>query len=98
MLYEIRKLPWMFAIVCLVLAAGIVGCGEALVPVTGKVSYKGEPVKGGTLVFSPDKKDVVNAGTPATATIEENGTFILKTENGAGAVVGKYKVSYTSPP
>jgi len=66
------------------------GCGGGdegrVVPAGGKVTYKGEPIAKGTVVFTPDK------GRPATGAIE-NGSFILSTyAEGDGALPGKYKV------
>ncbi|HZZ81761.1 MAG TPA: hypothetical protein VFE62_24885 [Gemmataceae bacterium] len=73
----------------------LVGCGENLAPVSGKVTYQGEPVKGGTLIFSPVADGSNRPGAPASATIQSDGTYQL---DGGGAVVGKCKVTYTAPP
>jgi hypothetical protein len=76
-------------------SVALVGCGESTSPVTGKVTYKGEVVKGGTLIFSPIADGRGLPGTPASATVQPDGTYTL--ERG-GAIVGKNMVSYTAPP
>jgi hypothetical protein len=83
------------AVQCILFAAilTVVGCGASLAPVTGKVTYKGEPVKGGTLLFAP-----AAGGIPASATVQEDGTYKLKVGTSDGAVIGKNLVSYTAPP
>lgn len=83
----------------LVLAALAAGCGGgALVPVTGKISVKGAPVKGGTLIFSPvSEGEGSSAGKPGSAEISESGTFTIKSQGKDGIAAGKYKVSFTPP-
>jgi len=77
---------------CTALAAFLVGCGPTLSPVTGTVTYKGEKVKGGMLIFSPSGE-----GVPASATIQEDGSFALKSGSSDGAILGKATVTYTPP-
>jgi hypothetical protein len=61
--------------------------------VQGKVTYKGEPLKYGTVSFVPDASKGTD-GPIATGTIKEDGTYILSTdEGGDGALVGHHKVS-----
>lgn len=74
----------------LLLLAASTGCGEKTdaVPVAGKVSYKGEPLKNGTVMFIPD-----GGGTAATGEIQPDGTFKLTTfRKDDGAVPGDYTV------
>jgi hypothetical protein len=74
----------------LVLMAVSSGCGEKTdaVPVTGKVSYKGEPLKTGTVMLVPE-----GGGAAATGEIQADGTFKLTTfSKDDGAVPGDYKV------
>ena len=60
--------------------------------VQGKVTYKGEPVKYGTVSFVPDAKG--SDGPMAMGNIKEDGTYILSTSDaGDGAVVGHHKIS-----
>ena len=75
------------------------GCGPGnglnLAKVHGKVTYKGEPVKNGTVFFMPDesKKTV---GPPAVGSITSDGTYVMSTESaGDGAIVGHHKVGIT---
>jgi hypothetical protein len=79
------------------LAAALTGCGPGhgmtLGRVQGKVSFKGEPVKFGTVSFVPDASKGTD-GPIATGTIKSDGTYILSTdEGGDGALVGHHKVS-----
>ena len=69
--------------------------GLNLAKVRGKVTYKGEPVKNGTVFFMPDdSKGTV--GPPAVGTITANGTFIMSTESaGDGVIVGSHKIGIT---
>lgn len=64
------------------------GCGPAAAPrapVSGKVSYKGQPLPSGTVAF-------VNENTVATGQIQ-NGQYSIP-----NAAVGSNKVSVTTPP
>lgn len=80
---------------CLALPLGLVGCGSSgRAPVSGKVTVQGQPVQGGTLVFSPLKGE----GKSATAEIKSDGTYTLGTNRpGDGAVVGRHRVTFTPP-
>ena len=77
----------------------ICGCGsgpkpqEGLKPVTGKVTYKGQPLTKGTITFvATDRK-----GTGAMGILNEQGQFTLKSDvNSPGAKPGKYKVRLES--
>lgn len=69
-------------------ALSATGCsGSNLVEVTGKVTYKGEPVTSGTISF-------IAADKPAAyGDLQPDGTFALHTENpGDGATPGAYRV------
>jgi hypothetical protein len=80
-------------------AALIFGCSSAnglnLAKVRGKVTYKGQPVKNGTVMFMPDdSKGTI--GPPAVGTITSDGSFIMSTESaGDGVIVGSHKVGIT---
>src|SRR5262249_48096067 len=70
------------------------GCGgrAKLGRVSGRVTYKGEPVPNGAITFLPDE-----SGPPATGTIGPDGTYTLVTPDvGDGAVLGKHKVMITA--
>ena len=84
---------------CLVAALGLAGCGSfagpgkgslaSTIPVKGKALFRGKPLTGGTVEFEP-----VNAGMLASGSILADGTFTLRSSNGAeGAVAGKHRVT-----
>ncbi len=67
------------------------GARPTLVPVKGKVTYKGQPLTKGIIRFEPD-----GYGRMATGELQADGTFVLTTyENGDGAVVGQHRVYFT---
>jgi hypothetical protein len=77
------------------------GCGAGsgemptLIPVKGKVTFKGQPLTKGTVRFEPD-----GYGRMATGKIQPDGTFILSTlakEDGVVAGVHKVSISDTGP-
>ena len=81
----------------LLAAVGIVataGCGDDTglarrYPVSGKVTYKGQPVEKGKISFIPEVAD----GRAASSQIE-NGKFSMTTlATNDGAIPGKYKVT-----
>jgi hypothetical protein len=65
------------------------GGGPKTAPVTGKVTYRGQPLQFGSVMFQPD------TGPVAKAKIESDGTFTLSTDGKPGAVLGKHKVRVT---
>jgi hypothetical protein len=75
-----------------------IGCGAAptpLIPVKGVVTYDGKPLTTGTVLFRPDSARG-NSGAEVVGTIDENGTYVLRTGTGPqareGAAPGWYKV------
>lgn len=93
----VQRLPLKLAGFCLVLVAFLSGCGENVARVKGTAAYKGAPVKGGTVIFSPIGAGL-EPGSPATADVKSDGTFRMVTNTGSdGAIVGKHRVSYTPP-
>lgn len=80
----------------LLAVVGVAGCtggggGSAkLVPVKGKVTYKGAPVAGATVTFIPS-----GTGQPATGQTDASGSYSLTTGTQPGAAVGQYKVTVT---
>lgn len=61
----------------------------ATTPVTGKVTYQGQPVSNGLVTFHP-----TNGAKPASGQTDKNGEFSLSTfEREDGAVFGKHKVT-----
>jgi hypothetical protein len=82
------------------LAALLLGCGcgcgakgagssPTLIPVKGKVTFKGQPLTTGTVRFEPE-----DYGRPATGALQSDGTFVLSTlTEGDGVVAGHHRVS-----
>jgi hypothetical protein len=98
-----RRLTWKAALFCLPLLAGLVGCGSSgVAPVSGTVRWHGEPIKGGTLIFSPlEDPDAPEqkGGLPATAEVQPDGTYELRTlDTCGGAKIGRHRVLFTPPP
>jgi hypothetical protein len=89
-----RRSLWTVALFALALPIALTGCsGDNLAPVSGKVTFKGAPVKGGTLVFSP-----MGEGRPASAEIKADGTYALGTNYPSdGALVGHHRVTFSPP-
>jgi hypothetical protein len=83
----------------LVLLGSLFGCGPDnglnLGRVRGKITYKGEPVGFGDILFYPDDtKGTVGPG--ASATLKSDGTYVLSTEQpGDGVIVGFHKIAIT---
>jgi hypothetical protein len=66
--------------------------GSMLVPVKGKVTYKGKPLTDGTITFEPD-----DFGRPAHGNIQPDGTFVLTTyKDGDGAVRGQHRIAVSA--
>ena len=60
--------------------------------VRGHVLYRGAPLPGGTIVFTPDV-ELGGDGPLAVAEIKGDGSYSLKTEEKDGAVSGHYRVT-----
>jgi hypothetical protein len=74
---------------------GTAGCRRRpsdITPVHGKVSYRGEAVPCGTIVFTPDASRG-HEGALARGEIKPDGSFSLRTDQGYGAVPGWYRVT-----
>jgi len=90
-----RLFSGIVAIAALASAIGLLGCGakgdHTTAPVNGKVTYKGQPLPTGTIMFVPGE------GPAATGEIAKDGSYRLSTyANDDGAVLGKHKVSITA--
>jgi hypothetical protein len=60
--------------------------------VWGVVTYKGEPVEMGEVLFVPDSAKG-NKGVPSMGTIQKDGSYVMSTqEPGDGAIAGYHKV------
>jgi hypothetical protein len=87
------------AVVTAMLCGCAGGCGASgsgtlpeLIPVKGKVTFKGKPVAIGTIRFEPD-----DYGRPAAGKLQSDGTFVLTTlKEGDGVVPGHHRVSITN--
>ena len=74
----------------LLLAALLAGCSRPdaeLAPVQGQVFYRGRPLAGGTIVFTPDPERGGH-GPQAIAEIGTDGRYTLLTSGKKGAVPG----------
>jgi hypothetical protein len=87
------NLPRFIAAAALI-SATCVGCGPAtgtppsLLPVKGKVTYKGQPLTQGIVRFEPD-----GYGRGADGKLQPDGTFVLSTlKEGDGVVAGHHRV------
>ena len=76
-------------VLALSFAISLPGCGKSreLAPVTGKVTYRGQPLRFGRVVFQPA------SGQFASGDIQPDGTFCMITQGeGDGAPVGENQV------
>jgi hypothetical protein len=93
---SIRK--WLTSTVsALGLAAALVGCGPGngltMGRVSGVVTYKGEPVEFGEVLFVPDSEKG-NNGVPSMGPIGKDGRYTMSTqEAGDGVIAGYHKVA-----
>jgi hypothetical protein len=80
------------------LALGLAGCGDPsgvgkTVPVAGKVTVDGRPVKAGTVSFRPDRSKGNAALHEPFAEIDAEGNYKLFTGRKEGAPLGWYRVA-----
>jgi hypothetical protein len=82
----------------LLLLLMLLGCGqdEKLTPVRGHVFYHGQPLKGGTIVFTPDAERG-GRGPLAWGEIEADGRYTLHTGDKPGVVSGWHRISIAPP-
>jgi hypothetical protein len=78
------------------LLAAVLGCsggGPQYARVSGVVKLDGQPYGKAVVVFQPiGTKDNPNPGRGSSAYTDENGRFVLKSDDHDGAVVGKHLV------
>jgi hypothetical protein len=63
------------------------------VPVKGKVTVNGQPLKHGSVAFWPNEAKGNKSTLESSASINEDGTYELFTKGKAGARPGAYKVT-----
>jgi hypothetical protein len=83
------------ALVCAILClSALAGCqrGEELGHVTGKVTYRGQPVTPGFVIFANTTK-----GVYMTAPLDAEGQFEVAMAQGFGLPLGEYAIG-VSPP
>jgi hypothetical protein len=77
------------------------GCGSKAPPgpatVRGKVTFNGQPVAGGLVVFTPDPQRG-GSGKPAHAETGPDGNFALQLDNSNEIPAGWYRVSLAPAP
>jgi hypothetical protein len=84
-----------FALAAAVLLCAAAGCGPRaapLVPVRGKVTFRGVPLHTGSIVFAPHAERG-GSGPLARADIQPDGTYMLATGDKPGAVAGWHRVT-----
>jgi hypothetical protein len=84
-------------LILLLLAAGCSHAPAPQLPVHGTVQVNGRPLRGGTVVFTPDAKRGAR-GPVSFAVLDDNGAFVLGNENGPGAVRGWHLITVAPPP
>ena len=73
----------------------VVGCGSpaGLVPVSGKVLYRGQPAAGAVVYFHRQAAPGTDGGAIPSGVVEDDGSFTLTTDGlGQGARPGSYVV------
>ena len=90
----------MYRAIFLVSLASLLGCSNAhgTASVSGRVTYKGQPVDGATVIFHP--KADTQAAKPAQGKTDSSGHFTVTTyfgpgEQPTGAIPGDYAVTIT---
>jgi hypothetical protein len=76
----------------LVLGAGCGSRETERTPVSGQVLYRGRPLAGGTIVFTPDPERG-GRGPLAAGEIDAEGRYTLRTGGQPGAVPGWHRVT-----
>jgi hypothetical protein len=92
-----RLLSFSWMVLALISLGACWGCGSSegarptLLPVKGKVTYKGKPLTQGIVKFEPE-----GYGRRASGKLQADGTFVLGTfKDDDGAVVGSHQVFIT---
>jgi hypothetical protein len=89
-----RRIPLIGTLFAVCLLAA--GCGDKSkspeVVVRGQILYRGEPLSGGMIVFSPNAERGMN-GPLLIATLQADGTFILLGTDGKPVQPGWYRIA-----
>ncbi|MFO0863118.1 MAG: hypothetical protein U0744_00400 [Gemmataceae bacterium] len=91
---------WLPALLASMWGAACLGCGggRELARVSGKVTFNGKPVSGGSLTFSPQGGSTeANPGKPAVGVVRDGNYSLGTFAESDGAFVGKHTVSYSAP-
>lgn len=98
MSYRVVSRLSLVAACCLLLA----GCTQqsATAPVEGTVTFNGQPVSLGQVIFQPISAEDKNyPGKPARANVQSDGTYSLTTfEEADGALLGMHRVTFELGP
>jgi hypothetical protein len=80
------------------LALAVLGCGQndKLTPVRGQVFFHGQPLCGGTIVFTPDAERGGH-GSLACGEIDAEGRYSLHTGDRLGVAAGWHRVTIAPP-
>ena len=75
----------------------VVGCGDNIVAVSGRVTLGDKPLPNATVVFQPVSEEP-NPGPGSRGKTDANGEYklTLLTKDVPGAIIGKHKVSITA--
>jgi hypothetical protein len=87
-----HPLASLFVLLTVVAAAGCGQEDQALAPVRGRVFFRGEPLSGGSIVFTPNP-DKGGSGPLARAEIAADGAYTLRSGDRPGAVPGWHRVT-----
>jgi hypothetical protein len=74
----------------------MVGCGQSMATVKGRVTCNGKPVAEAQITFNPAPKDATDRepGKPATGFTDAEGNFVLSTFHARdGALIGTHRVT-----
>jgi hypothetical protein len=87
------RLRLLVAAALLAAVSGCTGGGAEFAPVSGVVTLDGTPYGKAVVNFQPiGNEDNPNPGRGSSANTDENGRFVLFSDDNNGAVVGKHRV------
>lgn len=88
---QILRGSWLSLAIGMAVLAGGCDQGPIMGQVSGRVTFGGEPVTQGTILFFPV------TGPGAVGLLDDDGKFSMKTNGKAGVIVGQNIVSITPP-